>query len=411
MEDLPDGLVQLIDRFKEHLEQYTSTSYDEANTRTDFIDPLFELLGWDVANKAGYAEQYREVIREDKVSIEGGTKAPDYCFRIGGVRKFFVEAKKPSVDLRNDPSPAYQLRRYAYSTGLPLSILTNFREFAVYDTRIKPGQNDGTSVARMQYFSFEAFPEKWAFLASTFSREAILRGAFDKYADGSIDDLISQSCSAFEEQETLDLTNEEARRVTLDHLSTILGFHIDRIVKYDVDPDPVFWMEANGSPRVRIGTIDIIVQLRKFSNRVLATVGEMIPDFDRRQWRKIATLIVKCAETAGNFVDGPFENTTRALISEYLLATKIGDEPKDAAALGMPFVNSEGRVAIFLQSLKQWIYYTRHKNIREQDLAQFLTNIGCMNRRMHFTMKSSGKSMTPHVWIVPPDLVPGHRES
>jgi hypothetical protein len=30
---------------------------------------LLELLGWDVANKASYAEQYREVIREDKVSI------------------------------------------------------------------------------------------------------------------------------------------------------------------------------------------------------------------------------------------------------------------------------------------------------------------------------------------------------
>ena len=259
MENLPDELVQLIDRFKEHLEQYEGVSYDEANTRTDFIDPLFRLLGWDVANTAGYAEQYREVIREDKVSIEGGAKAPDYCFRIGGVRKFFVEAKKPSVDLRNDPSPAYQLRRYAYSTGLPLSILTNFREFAVYDTRIKPSPNDGASAARIQYFTFEAFPDKWAFLASTFSREAILRGAFDKYAEGSIDDLISQSCSAFEEQETLDLTNEEARRVTLGRLSTILGFRIDRIVKYDVDPEPVFWMEVNGSRRVRIGTIDVIV--------------------------------------------------------------------------------------------------------------------------------------------------------
>ncbi|MFA4932641.1 MAG: hypothetical protein WC625_07035 [Caldisericia bacterium] len=47
MENLPDGLVQLIDRFKEHLEQYKGVSYDEANTRTDFIDPLFELLGWE----------------------------------------------------------------------------------------------------------------------------------------------------------------------------------------------------------------------------------------------------------------------------------------------------------------------------------------------------------------------------
>ena len=45
MENLPDELVQLIDRFKEHLEQYKGVSYDEANTRTDFIDPLFKLLG------------------------------------------------------------------------------------------------------------------------------------------------------------------------------------------------------------------------------------------------------------------------------------------------------------------------------------------------------------------------------
>src|SRR5450830_267764 len=142
MENLPDELVQLIDRFKEHLEQYKGVSYDEANTRTDFIDPLFKLLGWDVANTASYAEQYREVIREDKVSIEGGSKAPDYCFRIGGVRKFFVEAKKPSVDLRNDPSPAYQLRRYAYSAKLPLSILTDFQEFAVEDTRSKRGTSE-----------------------------------------------------------------------------------------------------------------------------------------------------------------------------------------------------------------------------------------------------------------------------
>jgi hypothetical protein len=183
MENMPEGLDQLIDRFKEHLEQYRSASYDEANTRTDFIDPLFGLLGWDVANRNGYSEQYREVIREDKVSIEGGTKAPDYCFRIGGVRKFFVEAKKPSVDLRTDAAPAYQLRRYAYSAKLPLSILTDFQEFAVYDTRIKPSANDSASVARIQYFTFEDYPAKWEFLKGTFSRDAILHGAFDKYVE------------------------------------------------------------------------------------------------------------------------------------------------------------------------------------------------------------------------------------
>jgi type I restriction-modification system DNA methylase subunit len=237
MENLPDGLVHLIDRFKEHLEQYRGVSYDEANTRTDFIDPLFELLGWDVANTASYAEQYREVIREDKVSIEGGTKAPDYCFRIGGVRKFFVEAKKPSVDLRNDPSPAYQLRRYAYSAKLPLSILTDFQEFAVYDTRIKPNPNDSASVARIQYFTFEDFPEKWAFLTGTFSREAILHGAFDKY----VEDTRSKRGTSEVDKEFLKLIDQWREKLArnialrnhslpLHQLNFVVQKTIDRIV-------------------------------------------------------------------------------------------------------------------------------------------------------------------------------------
>jgi len=94
-----------------------------------------------------------------------------------------VEAKKPSIDIRSDPSPAYQLRRYAYSAKLPLSILTDFQEFAVYDTRIKPSPNDSASVARIQYSPFEDYPQKWTFLTGTFSRDAILHGAFDKYVE------------------------------------------------------------------------------------------------------------------------------------------------------------------------------------------------------------------------------------
>jgi hypothetical protein len=36
------------------------------------------------------------------VKVAGQTKARDYSFRIGGARKFFLEAKKPSVDIRNN---------------------------------------------------------------------------------------------------------------------------------------------------------------------------------------------------------------------------------------------------------------------------------------------------------------------
>jgi predicted type IV restriction endonuclease len=176
-------LKNLINLFEDNIKQYKGKHYDEAKTRVDFIDKFFSVLGWDIANIQGYSEQYREVVREDKVEIKGKVKAPDYSFRIGGVRKFFVEAKKPSIDIKYDIEPAFQLRRYAYTAKLPLSILTDFEEFAIYDTRLKPHKTDKASSARIFYCTFKEYIKEFDFIFKTFSKEAILKGSFDKYIE------------------------------------------------------------------------------------------------------------------------------------------------------------------------------------------------------------------------------------
>lgn len=130
-------------------------------------------------------EQYKDVVHEDAIKIGGATKAPDYCFRIGGTRKFFLEAKKPSVDIKNEAPPAYQLRRYAWSAKLPLSILTDFEEFAVYDCRVEPRVDDKASVARIMYFNFREYVARWDDVAKIFARESILRGSFDRFAESN----------------------------------------------------------------------------------------------------------------------------------------------------------------------------------------------------------------------------------
>ena len=101
-------------------------------------------------NSLGYAEAYLDVIHEDKVKVSGALKAPDYSFRIGGKRIFFTEAKKPAVLVKTDIASAYQLRRYAWSAKLSLSLLTDFEEFAVYDCTKKPSPNDKASIARIK---------------------------------------------------------------------------------------------------------------------------------------------------------------------------------------------------------------------------------------------------------------------
>ena len=182
MSQAPPIVATLIDRFEQNLESYKNQGYNETQVRREFLDPFFEALGWDVDNKQGHAEAYKDVIHEDAIKIGGYTKAPDYCFRIGGARKFFLEAKKPSINLKDEPAPAYQLRRYAWSAKLPLSILTDFEEFAVYDCRTRPNPSDKPSTGRILYLTYREYLEKWDEISSIFTKEAVLKGSFDKYA-------------------------------------------------------------------------------------------------------------------------------------------------------------------------------------------------------------------------------------
>ena len=88
----PEEIVKLTERFSDNLDAYKSGRYNETQVRLEFINPFFKALGWDVQNEKGWAEAYKDVIHEDAIKVGGMTKAPDYCFRIGGTRKFFLEA-------------------------------------------------------------------------------------------------------------------------------------------------------------------------------------------------------------------------------------------------------------------------------------------------------------------------------
>src|SRR6266516_1605051 len=182
---VPQTIRELVERFERNLDAYRSPQYNETQLRREFLDPFFKALGWDIDNEQGYAEAYKDVIHEDSIKVGEATKAPDYCFRIGGARKFFLEAKRPSVDIKHDVGPAFQLRRYGFTTKLPLNILSDFEEFAVYDCRFKPDQHDNAAAGRILYIPYTDYAGRWDEIAGIFSRDAVLKGAFDKFAEST----------------------------------------------------------------------------------------------------------------------------------------------------------------------------------------------------------------------------------
>jgi len=78
-----DEVARLCAYFATNRQAFLKPRIKEAHVRQSLIDPLFEALGWDVRNTRMVAPQYREVVPEDSLEVEGHQKAPDYAFRVG----------------------------------------------------------------------------------------------------------------------------------------------------------------------------------------------------------------------------------------------------------------------------------------------------------------------------------------
>ena len=170
-----DRVYQLVEKFDRE------KPGSETEVRIQFVDPLFKALGWDLRDK-------RQVRHEPSVRTkdEGRdrSKRPDYSFHIGNTTHFFVETKMPHVNLERDPMPAFQLRRYGWSGNTPASVLTDFEEFSVYDCRIQPQRSDPANKARLRYYQYGDYIDKWDELESRFSREAVAGGALREWIEG-----------------------------------------------------------------------------------------------------------------------------------------------------------------------------------------------------------------------------------
>ncbi len=232
-----DDIVRLVKHYRTNRAACHAPGYKEAHARQNLIDPLFIALDWDVYNTGHAAPQYQPVVLEDSLDTESGKKAPDYAFRIGRDPVFFAEAKKPSVSIKTDPDPAYQLRRYAWSAKLPLSILTDFEELAVYDCRARPSDKDKVSAGRIDYFTFEEYPDRWREVWDVFSYDAVRSGSFDAYAQSAkgkrgTSEVDAEFLKEIERWRDVLARNIALRnpRLSIDELNDAVQRTIDRII-------------------------------------------------------------------------------------------------------------------------------------------------------------------------------------
>lgn len=174
-------IEQLIEKYTADRDYYLTSKYNETLLRSDFLDPFFELLGWDIKNNAGKPTNEREVILEEalKANASEHSKKPDYTFRLFSERKFFLEAKKPCVSIESNNDTAKQVRRYGFTAKLKISVLSNFEYLIIYDTSVKVEKDDNHTKALVKKYHYTEYESRFEEIKQLLGKESVYSGAFE----------------------------------------------------------------------------------------------------------------------------------------------------------------------------------------------------------------------------------------
>jgi len=181
-------LIQCLEYLQSKLDRFRKLGIKETSTRTVFIDPTLEALGWDVRDP-------------DDVELEYATVAGrfvDYALKLNRRPVLFVEAKALSDPL-TDPKAIAQVIGYAANAGVVWCILTNGVQWKVYrsvekceapdklmfEVSLNPHDNEGVEMPQVAQ-------QMWRF-----SREEMAKGTLDAvgeqtFTDGKIRRALDQ---------------------------------------------------------------------------------------------------------------------------------------------------------------------------------------------------------------------------
>jgi type I restriction-modification system DNA methylase subunit len=170
-----DKIQELVEKFRREQAAGVIGQYNESETKTGFIEPLLQVLGWNTQDR-------NEVGLEEKIS--GGRV--DYSLKIKGSPKIYIEAKPPRAKLTK-PETVSQAITYGYNKrSVPWVLLTDFQELRLFDVTIWPDKRNLEAGLRMDltYDRFlERFDDIWLLSKESVESDLLTRSLLSKKLD------------------------------------------------------------------------------------------------------------------------------------------------------------------------------------------------------------------------------------
>src|SRR3989344_9206433 len=243
-EEAKREIKKLVERFDQKNPSELK-AMNEETVKKNFILPLFKWLGWNVDSDDVSAEE--DIFK----------KRVDYGFKINGMTKFFLEAKKPYEDVLGDVDHIRQAINYSYWKSVTWAVLTNFKDLVVFNAEWKGNNLSENRFITLNYKEFiEKFDKLWllstdSFAKNTIDEEATTVGKKQKrepigkqilYDLISWRELLTKSINKYDhklDQETLD----EAVQRILDRLIFIKSCEDRKIESPILEPKQRQWEE------------------------------------------------------------------------------------------------------------------------------------------------------------------------
>lgn len=216
-EEAKEKIAKLVEEFKNYPH---SDSMTEEEVKSKFIQPMFEILGWNFRT--------HDVRLEQRVS----NGRFDYAFLINDIPKFFVEAKRPSNDLSDDAT-INQAKSYAWHKATTWAVLTNFKQTRIFNALIR----EGVMASQLRNLYLEDYLEDFDSLWYL-SRESFETGLINKVAEKEgkkakmipVEKKLFEDLSHWREILAKDISKNYSSKYTSDELDEIIQVLLDRLI-------------------------------------------------------------------------------------------------------------------------------------------------------------------------------------
>jgi hypothetical protein len=192
----------------------------------------------------------------------------------------------------------------------------------------------------------------------------------------------------------------ETRRGGLSVLTSQLEVECVHFIQYA--SEPAAYALVTPTKTVMLGGTDGILTWSKLKATIWETLGIQIPRFKTPEWDRITKLIPKVWEIQDVGAEATQRGEVASWLSAYLSQRPPVDTVAEAVASEYPFVDGQGRVCLFGQALRRWLYLTYQERVTPKQLGVRLKAFGCEPDKV--TVDVHGKRTSKATWRLPSNV-------